>query len=303
MVFGFGEIDTPYNAMAMKGLEIAKRRFQIDYEGRLPGSPLQIEDQLRKFLSQGGFQLLFGWGHASGSPVQKLAKEFRDQKFAVMDAEVDEANVRSYTATQTDVAFVAGFIAASLTQTGAIGSVFGVNDANMQLWLAGYILGCKNANPHVKVLASYVGSWSDSEKAKELTVRQLAKGADLIMAHVSGGGDEGIVEAARERDGYVLGFGCNRRLDPDRIVFNIERRGELCVIDAVEKALQGGFTGGVQKFDLQQGAWAIGLDEAHPMLGESLKRKTRNIIQDIISGKISLKTNISEVVKGAREIT
>ena len=68
----------------------------------------------------------------------------------------------------------------------------------------GYEQGAKYVDKDVKVLVSYVGSFSDSAKGKELVLAQYDQGADIGF-NVAGETGLGLLDAAKEKKRYAIG--------------------------------------------------------------------------------------------------
>ncbi|RKI80881.1 BMP family ABC transporter substrate-binding protein [bacterium 0.1xD8-71] len=72
-------------------------------------------------------------------------------------------------------------------------------------WIVGYVEGARSVEPDIKVIVSYVGSWDDSAKGKELALAQYNQGADIIITPAETAA-LGCVEAAKESGKYIIGI-------------------------------------------------------------------------------------------------
>lgn len=295
MCFGFGGLPGSYNDMGLLGLKRAREEFGVSFDFDLPETETDMERYIRKCARSQKYELILAMGFASGNPVLKVAAEYPSQKFMVLDAVVNLPNVASYISNQVDIGFYTGYVAALITETRIVGSVWGVDYPIMRRWIAGTVEGAKYANPDVEVLHSFVRSWADPVTAKNLTLAQFSKGADIAVAH-STEGDLGIIEAAREADKYVIGFGGARPQDPDHILFDVVRQAEVAIYDAIKSVVHGTFSGNaIYVYGLKEGNWGLTLEEAHPLVTESIKSKAENIKNQIISGKIALPNTNKEI--------
>lgn len=141
--------------------------------------------------------------------VSRVAPEYPDQKFIVYDTSMDYSqggfkNVYSIEYKQNEGSFLAGVLAASLSKTGSIGFVGGMDNTVIYDFLVGYIQGAKTVNPNIKVASSFVGNFSDSARAKELATSQFNLGADVIFSCASTAGD-GTMQAGKELGKMVIG--------------------------------------------------------------------------------------------------
>lgn len=145
--------------------------------------------------------------------IARVAPEYPDTHFIVYDTAMDYSqggyeNVYSIEYKQNDGSFLAGVLAASMTQTGQIGFVGGMDNTVIYDFLVGYIQGAQTVKPDIKVASAFVGNFSDSARAKELATSQFNMGADLIFSCASTAGD-GTYRAGRPRagqDGHRCGL-------------------------------------------------------------------------------------------------
>jgi basic membrane protein A len=295
MAFGFGGLPSSYNDMGLKGLQMAQEDFGIGFNFSLPNTEEEMENALREAAASGKYELILAMGAQASGPISTVAAEYPNQKFAVLDASVNMSNVASYTANQVDIGFYSGYVMGLLTETNVTGSIWGVDYYIMRRWIAGTIEGALYANPNSTVLYSFVGSWADPVTAKNLTLKQYAAGADIVMAH-STGGDSGIIEAANETDRYVIGFGGARPQDPDHILFDVVRHAEVCIYDAIKSVVYGNFTGNIiYVYGLKEGNWDLTLEEAHPLVTDEIKTLAADIKAQIIAGNIILPDTPEEI--------
>lgn len=163
--------------------------------------------------------------------VAKVAVDYPNQKIIVFDTSVDYANdkngvfknIYSIEYRQNDGSFLAGVLAASMTKSGIIGAVGGMDNTVILDFMVGYIQGARTVNPKIRVLTSFVGNFSDSAKAKELTFAEHQMGADVVFNLASNAG-EGILQASKENKTYAIGVDSDQAmlyLDSDPALANL----------------------------------------------------------------------------------
>jgi basic membrane protein A len=186
--------------------------------------------------------------------VTKLAPEYPNQKIIVYDTSMDYAsdtknafkNVYSIEYKQNEGSYLAGVLAASMSKTGVIGFVGGMDNTVIRDFLVGYIQGAKDVNSNIKVISSYVGNFSDTAKAKELTFAQYQMGADVVFSVASNAG-EGTLQASKERNRLVIGVDSDQAMlyqtsDPvlaNLIMSSMLKRVDQSIYLAVEQAMNG----------------------------------------------------------------
>lgn len=127
--------------------------------------------------SDEGYDIIIGSGWQLQEPFQNVAEDYPDITYILFDAAVDYtaseyANVYSITYKANEGAYLAGVMAASMSETGILGFLGGMDGAGINDFLIGYIEGAQSVNPDIKVITGYVGSYSDSPTCKEMALAQ-----------------------------------------------------------------------------------------------------------------------------------
>ncbi|GAA5061435.1 basic membrane protein A [Thermocatellispora tengchongensis] len=170
-----------FEKWAEDGVQKAKSELGVAIDSVESATPTAIADNLRAFAQRGCKKMIATISFSASEALTQVAKEFPNQQFAILDAEVNLPNVRSYAWAVEQATYVAGVAAARLSKSKTIGAVFGMEVPPLKRWQAGYELGAKAADPATKVLVNYVGSFSDPAKALTLAIAQKQQGADVIL--------------------------------------------------------------------------------------------------------------------------
>ena len=184
--------------------------------------------------------------------VSKIAPDYPNQKIIVYDTSMDYAsdakkvfkNIYSIEYKQNEGSYLAGVLAASMSKTDIIGFVGGMDNTVIRDFLVGYIQGAKDTKGNIKVIPSFVGNFSDTAKAKELTFAQYQMGADVVFSVASNAG-EGTLQASKERNRLVIGVDSDQAMlylptDPvmaNLIMSSMLKRVDQSIYLAVEQAL------------------------------------------------------------------
>ena len=86
-----GKNDRSFNAAAWEGVKRAKQDLGICLNDVEPGNPTSIEPAMRAFAER-NFDLVIGIGFAQGPIMQKVATDFPNVKFAIIDGVIFEAD-------------------------------------------------------------------------------------------------------------------------------------------------------------------------------------------------------------------
>jgi basic membrane protein A len=160
---------------------------------------------------------------------------------------------------------------------------------------AGYVAGAKYARPSVSVTVAYAGTtpqaFADPAKGKELALLQYGRGVDVIY-HASGSTGNGVIEAAREADKYVIGVDSNQNyMAPGHVLTSMIKRVDNAVYLTIKSALDGEFHGGLREFGLAEDGVGFALDEYNEsLITEEMLQTVETARQGIIDGTIKVPT-------------
>src|SRR5699024_9055438 len=137
---------------------------------------------------------------------EEYAEDYPDTTFVLFDSEVDPSlgldNVYSIVYKANEAALLGGYVAAKASEENVIGFLGGMDQPVINDFLLGYIQGATLADENTKVATTYVGSYTDSSKGKELSFAMFNQGADVVF-NVAGGSGVGLIEAAVEQNNQV----------------------------------------------------------------------------------------------------
>lgn len=236
--------DQSYNAAANQGLEKAKAELGV--VGSVVESTKQ-EDFLPNLSSMvdGGNDLIWGIGFAMHDAMKEVAASHPNQKFAIIDSVVEDApNVASITFRQAEGSFLVGVIAAQATQTKMVGFIGGAEAPIIAEFEAGFRAGVKSVDPSIQVQAAYAGSFTDAPKGKQMAQQMYGAGVDVIF-HAAGGTGNGVIEAAKQLDKYVIGVDSDQNhLAPDHVITSMMKKVDVAVFEVTKQTIDGNFPGG-----------------------------------------------------------
>ncbi len=213
----------------------------------------QREQTLRR-MAERGFDPVVVLGFANASTLDRVAPEYPDSRFAIIDVAVDQPNVRSVVFAEHEGSYLAGVLAAMASQSGTIGFVGGMDIPLIRRFACGYLQGARATNPEVTVLENMTGTtpaaWNDPVTGGEITRSQIAQGADVIYAP-AGGTAIGVMQAAADAEVYSIGVDFNQNhLHPGSVLTSIVKRVDQAVFDAFADAAAGSFAAGTVVMDL-----------------------------------------------------
>ncbi len=285
-----GRGDLSFWDASYAGAMKATDEWNLELKEITPGQSTDIELALRQ-LARLKYDLIIGVGFLFQEPMSRVAAEFPNIKFAVVDVEAKGANIASLVFKAHEGTYLVGAIAALKTRTNQIGFIGGMNIPLLHSFEAGYRAGAKAINPEVKVYADYAGvtpqAFSDPAKGKELALAQYNKGADVILA-AAGSTSLGILEAAKEKKKYIIWVDANgNHLAPGLVLTSMIKGVEFSVYQTIRSVIEGNFTGGTKVYGLKEGGveYIVDNDNRELLPAEILKR-VEVLKEKIIAGEI-----------------
>ncbi len=241
--------------------------------------------------------------------VHNSSKANPNQKFLLLDATLDPPLDNSwgqiYSADQA--AFLTGYVAASVTKTGKVGTFGGVDFESVLDIMDGFTRGVAYYNEEngtdIEMLGwdvekrdgLFIGSFSDQEAGQRITRQLMEEGADVILPVAGDWVGTKVLRTVHEAEGaYVIGADTDWALTypefADIILTSIEKRMDVSVIRTVQSIVDGTFTGGTHIGTLETGEVDLApFHELDPLISLKVKADLEQIKKDIIAGKIKTK--------------
>ena len=162
-----------------------------------------IEPTLIEYADE-GYDVIIGHGYQFTEPLVKVANEYPDVAFLLGCGADETTNSAMYDVQLEAGGYLMGVIAALATETGKIGVIGGGEGSEITRGHEGYKAGAKSVNPDIEIQEVFTGDWNDTTGAYEAAVGMYDSGVDVIW-HSGDGIGLGVVQAAEEKDQYVLG--------------------------------------------------------------------------------------------------
>jgi len=167
--------------------------------------------------------------------------------------------------------YLAGIIAASLSESGTIGAVGGTNVPAVVNYWRGYENGAKSVNADIEVLYQETDpdpakGFNDPARGKSIAQQQIGQGADVLF-QIAGLTGQGVLEAACDADIHGIGVDVDQALTlPELepcIVTSAEKKLKDAVSTAILGAASGAFEAGNVIYDAADEPPGIGLAPYH----------------------------------------
>ena len=229
--------------------------------------------------------------------VTAVATAFPDQKFAIVDEQVDLPNVASLKFKEHEGSFLVGALAAMMSKTNTVGFVGALELPVIQKFQAGFEQGAKYVNPNIKTLSVYLGGanpFNDPASAKAKTETLIQQGADVIY-HAAGGSGNGMFQAVKEKGVFAIGVDSNQDdIIPGFVLTSMLKNVDTAIFNTVKSVLDGKFEAKVQEFGINEnGVGTTDFKLTKDKIGEENIKKLEQIKEDIKAGKIQVKPTLN----------
>ncbi|MEK0083327.1 BMP family lipoprotein [Benzoatithermus flavus] len=288
-----GKFDKSFNEAAYRGAEKFKAETGIPYAEFEVTNEGQRDQALRRMAQRSDIVVAVGFAFAT--PLEKVAAEFPDKKFVIIDYTMEnKPNIQSVVFKEHEGSFLVGMAAALKSRTGKVGFVGGMDIPLIRNFAFGYEQGVKHVNPNGQVIQNYTGTtpaaWTDVSRAKELAISQIDQGADVIYA-AAGQAGLGALEAAADKKKYSIGVDSNQNyLHPGSVLTSMVKRVDVAVYNAFKDAKEGTWKPGALSLGLKEEGVGYAVDEYNrDILTPDIQAKLEEARQAIIEGRLQVK--------------
>ncbi|QUH19316.1 BMP family ABC transporter substrate-binding protein [Alkaliphilus sp. B6464] len=306
--------DKSFFDSADNGMKLLKEKYGDKVETKTieMGKDLTKWEPTLQDVSEQDWDIIIVGTWQMSEPLSNIAPQYPDKKYIIFDTEVDYStgdfsNVYSVLYKQNEVAFLAGALASKVTTSDMplaneqklIGFLGGVDVPVVNDFLVGYIEGAQYVNEDVKVALSYVGAFSDSAKAKEMSLAQYNQGVDIAF-NVAGQGGLGQIDAAKETNNYVIGVDSDQAhlfkdSDIDKaklITTSALKRVDNSIVRAVEMYKEGTLKfGETEVTGFKEECVGLAENEIYTeVVPEEIRKELSEIKEKLINGEIKVKT-------------
>ena len=307
-----GRGDKSFNDSAYAGLQAAEQEQgdKIQAKDIEPNPDGSNRKELLDGLADEGYGLIFGIGFLFSEDIAKSAAESPDTQFVVIDGFADactqpDSNLLCLGFQEEQGSFLVGAAAALKTKSNTVGFVGGLEGDLIKKFQAGYEAGVKyiadQEGKDIEVLVDYAGNTPEAfrnpAKGKELALKQIGEGADVIY-HASGGTGAGVIAAAADKKIYAIGVDSDQSLtaSPEEqkwILTSMLKRVDTAVQKTIAAYVNGTEKGGIATFGLKEGGIDYAQNQYNKELLGDIPTTLDELKQKIIDGEIKVPTKPS----------
>jgi len=258
-----------YYAPFWRAIEAAQATYSIEgayVEGTDASNALE---RIQGFLGEGCDLVVSYWPY--GEALQTAAAEHPEAHFLVLDTvfDTDLPNIMGMQFKTWEAAFLAGYLAAGMSQTGTVGTFGGMDVPAVTLYMDGFARGVEHYNRvhdrEVVVLGRnpafqtglFIDTFEDAALARQASEDLLDQGADVLFP-VTALLTTASAEAAQARESaYVIGADLDwATVYPEyaNILLSSAQLGlEQMVTEAIRRLVEGAFPGELLTGNLKNG--------------------------------------------------
>nr|WP_082365360.1 BMP family ABC transporter substrate-binding protein [Bosea vaviloviae] len=293
-----GKFDKSFNEGVFIGAEKFKAETGVEFRDFEPTNDAQIEQALRRF-ARDGHSPIIAVGFSQATALQKVAAEFPNLKFTIIDMVVDLPNVQSVVFKEHEGSYLVGLLAGLASKTNKVGFVGGMDIPLIRKFACGYIQGVKAAKKDAEIFQNMTGStpaaWNDPVKGGELAKSQIDRGADVIY-HAAGGTGIGVLRAAADAGKLGIGVDSNQNgLQPGKVLTSMLKRVDVAAYTSFKAARDGAWKPGISVLGLKEDGVGWALDDANKgLVTPEMKAAADKARADIISGAVKVHDYMSD---------
>ncbi len=256
LVTDLGKVnDGTFNQFAHEGALRATSELGLDYNYIETQAQTDYEKNIQTCLDE-GYDAIVTVGFLIAETTAARAAENPDVYFIGVDQFVAAGppNLVGLQFREDQAGFLAGALAAQMSETGTIAGVYGIDIPPVVKFRNGYEQGALFVNPDINLLGVYIDSFTAPDRGAAAAAQFLGEGADVVFGAGGPTGSGGIIEAAGQgdmgigvdQDEFLTTFGNGETPGADKIISSAVKRVDNAVFQAIEALVNGGegFPGG-----------------------------------------------------------
>ncbi|MCT2006324.1 BMP family ABC transporter substrate-binding protein [Micrococcus lylae] len=306
--------DRSFNQSSYEGLKAAESDYGIEIREAESQEPGEFTPNVNSMVDA-GCNSIFGVGFMLGDTIKPIAEKESDIHFFGVDVTDGgfSDNVQNLTYDTAQAAFLAGYLAAGMSETGTVATYGGMELPTVTIFMEGFAEGVEYYNEQkdedVKVLGwdndaktgSFIGDFSNQAAGKTNTANFINEGADIIMpvaGPVGLGTLDAVEEAGEDKGVKVIWVDSDGYESTDKgqyILTSVMKNMGQSVTDVIAEDLKGEFTHEAYLGTLENEG--VGLAPYHDFDGEvpeDLKKEVEDLRQQIIDGDVTVESSIDE---------
>lgn len=313
--------DKSFNQTSYKGLQDAVKALGIE-EGKAESKSDGDYANNVNGMVTAKCNAIVTVGFKLGDQTALSATENPDIKFGIVDYDINvtdikklkipavPSNVKGLLFNTAESSFLAGYLAAGTTKSGTVGTFGGLNIPTVSIFMDGFWEGVQYYNEAkgkaVKVVGwdettqkgLFTADFENTAKGKTMATNLVSQGADIVFP-VAGPAGLGALQAAKASNGKVNAIwvdtdGCVSAPEYCSVLISSVFKGmDVAVQDVITTSYEDKFDNTPYVGTLEnKGTGLAPYHEWDSKVPPELKAEIEQLQQDIIGGKITLKSKV-----------
>ncbi|QAY70343.1 BMP family lipoprotein [Xylanimonas protaetiae] len=304
--------DQSFNQSGHEGLLQAESELGVTIHAVESSAPTDFVPNVNNLVQQ-NCNLIIGVGFKLEDAIQSAAEANPDINFALIDSSFSDAdgkpvtleNAKPILFNTAEAAFLAGYLAAGMSQTGTVATFGGLQIPSVTVFMDGFSDGVKQFNAdngaNVTLLGwdkdaqtgSFSGDFSNQANGQNLTQGFIDQGADIIMPVA---GPVGLGAAAAASDAgktliWVDSDGFKSTEHGSIILTSVMKQIGAAVFDVIKNAADGNFSAEPYIGTLEnEGVGLAPFHDFESKVPAELSQKLDEYKQKIISGDLTIES-------------
>jgi len=272
LVTDLGKVnDGTFNQFAFEGMTRAAEEFDLATDFIETQAQTDYAANINTCVEE-GFEIIITVGFLLADDTKAAAIANPDKWFIGVDAFFEDEGIANLVGLQfreDQAGFLAGAMAALMSETGTVAGVYGIDIPPVVRFRNGFEQGAMYVNPDIEALGVYIPDFQAPDLGSAAAEQFIGEGADVIFGAGGPTGSGGILQAAQQdvmvigvdQDEYFTTFGEGETPGSEFLITSAIKRVDNGVYDMIEAAIEGEFPGPIYVLSVENEG--IGFAEAH----------------------------------------
>jgi basic membrane protein A len=298
------------------------QNLELKYMEPKPGG--QDRELIMRALAEDGYDLIIGVGFLYSDSLAKVASDFPDTHFGLIDGYIpdlnESSNITCLGFAEHEGSFLMGAVAGLLNKGGKVGFLGGMDIPLIHKFQGGFIAGAMYVNKDLRkpgmILGQYAGkdpgAFNDPKTGESISVNFFKQGATIVY-HASGGTGAGLFKAALDMNKLAIGVDSDQgliyatskspeeRKMAEHIVTSMLKRVDNAVFLTGQELIDTrANVGGYKTFSLANDGVGYALNDYNKKKLQPIVRKLEDLKKKIVAGQIKVPDDDAKVADSAK---
>jgi basic membrane protein A len=240
-------------------------------------------------LASKGYDLIITHSGGYASAIWEVAPEFPDTEFVLYswaNTTKDLKNYAAWSMNWDEYGYVIGILAGAASKSGHIALVGGEAIPSTKETMDFISRGARKVNPDIQIDVSYIGSWTDVAKGKEIGLQAIERGADFLIPIADTAG-AGVQQAAEENGKLTMGEYIDQSPSFPKSIVTSTLLDYVEAFDEIGEAYtQGKLDGQIVQLNIAMGHFTLHRPFQH--VSPAIEEQVIEAFNDIGAGKVKL---------------